>query len=92
MKLIKKNRDDPFDFYETLAEYYYHNGHQDRSHKKEDLYRILLGYAENENSRNNHIESDIEDMREFLLLDMKDTLNKEAVKKFERKGFYALQG
>ena len=91
-ELIKKIGDDSFDFYEALAGYFYHNGHQDRSHKKEDLYRILLGYAEEENPRAEHKEFELEEMRKLLLLDMKDTLNTEAVKKFERKGFYALQG
>jgi len=91
-ELIKMNGKEPFDFYEALAAYYHHNGHQDRSHKKEDLYRILLDYAENEKFGICCKELDMEEMRELLLLDMKDTLNTEAVKKFERKGFYALQG
>ena len=91
-ELIKTNKEGSFFFYESFAEYYYHNGHQDRSHKKEDLYRILLGYAENEYSRVGDKGFTIEEIRELLLLDMKDTLNTEAVKKFERKGFYALQG
>ncbi|MBK5247215.1 MAG: DUF4080 domain-containing protein [Peptostreptococcaceae bacterium] len=89
-ELIKKNREGSFAFYEALADYFHHNGHQDRSHKKEDLYRILFSYAENENFRDGNKEFVMEEMKDLLLLDMKDTLNTEAVKKFERKGFYAL--
>lgn len=89
-ELIKKNGKEPFDFYESLAGYYHQHGHQDRAHKKEDLYRILLGYAEAENSKINDKEFDAEEMKQFLRADMKETLNTEAVKKFERKGFYAL--
>jgi hypothetical protein len=37
-----------------------------------------------------HEDMYMKEMRELLLLDMKDTLNNEAVKNFERKGFYAL--
>jgi hypothetical protein len=47
------------------------------------LYRILLGYAET-------VGQETMDMPGILLLDMKDTLNAEAVKNFERKGFNAL--
>ena len=89
-ELITKNAKEPFDFYEALAAYYHQQRHQDRSHKKEDLYRILLGYAENENTKIGDKEFDMEEMKKLLLTDMKDTLNTDAVKKFERKGFYAL--
>lgn len=81
--MIARKGETPFAFYEALASYYYRNGHQDRSHKKEDLYRILLGFCETEGF-------DKEEMKEILLLDMKDQLNTEAIKNFERKGFYAL--
>jgi radical SAM superfamily enzyme YgiQ (UPF0313 family) len=95
--LIENVGGKPFDFYEDLANYYYKNGHQDRSHKKEDLYRILFGYMKAKHFEREKIIEEIEhedmymkEMRELLLLDMKDTLNNEAVKNFERKGFYAL--
>jgi len=95
--LIERSGENPFNFYEDFSDYYYSNGHQDRSHKKEDLYRILLGYINSKyseqeciNRDTEHKEMFIKEMRELLLLDMKDTLNTEAVKNFERKGFYAL--
>lgn len=81
--IIKMKKGSPFDLYESLANYYYEKGHQDKSHKKEDLYRILLGYCDFEGW-------DIKEMREILLLDMKEKLNAEAIKNFERKGFNAL--
>jgi len=81
--LLAEKEGVPFDFYEALALYYHQKGHQHKSHKKEDLYRILLGYAEAAGQVT-------EEMKALLLLDMKDMLNAEAVKNFERKGFNAL--
>lgn len=79
---IPKIADTPFDFYEKLAEHYYAKGFQHRSHKKEDLYRILLqffGFC----GRGEEL---------FLPLetDLKQTMNFDAVKKFERKGWTIL--
>lgn len=82
-QFINKKQGDSFAFYEALANYFYTKGHQHKSHKKEDLYRILLGYGEAEGMASQEI-------KEMLLIDMKDTLNSEAVKNFERKGFNAL--
>lgn len=77
----------PFDFYEELADYFYLKGFQHKSHKKEDLYRIFLLYAGWKERFTPNIK---ECIKELLLLDMKDTLNPEAVKKFERKGWEIL--
>lgn len=77
----------PFDFYEELADYYYLKGFQHRSHKKEDLYRIFLLYA---GWKERFIPNIRDIVRELLLLDMRDTLNPEAIKKFERKGWEIL--
>jgi hypothetical protein len=74
--LIEKTADS-FVFYEELADYYHRKGHQHRSHKKEDLYRILLGFGG-------------EPLKPLLRLDMQHTLNPEAIKNFERKGFTPL--
>lgn len=77
----------PFDFYEELADYYYLKGFQHKSNKKEDLYRIFLLYA---GWKERFIPDIKEKIKELLMLDMKDTLNPEAVKKFERKGWEIL--
>lgn len=74
--LIEKTGDS-FLLYEELADYYHRKGHQHRSHKKEDLYRILLGFGG-------------EPLKPLLRLDMQHTLNPEAIKNFERKGFTPL--
>ena len=77
----------PFDFYEELADYYYLKGFQHKSHKKEDLYRIFLLYASwKERFKPNTKEI----IKELLGQDMGQTLNPEAVKKFERKGWEIL--
>ncbi len=74
--------DTPFDFYSTFAKYYYAAGHQHKSHKKEDLYRILdqfgrcLGDADT-----------ADEVRCRLIRDMAETLNPDAIKKFEKKGW-----
>lgn len=68
-----------FDFYEVFSEYYYRKGHQHRSHKKEDLYRIFYGFA---------MEKDLgERMVRVLEQDLENTMNFDAVKKFKRKGW-----
>ena len=72
----------PFEFYERFAQYYYGRGFQHRSHKKEDLYRIFYQYAnfEGENSK----------LSQLLELDLGQTMNFDAVKKFNRKGWVIL--
>lgn len=77
----------PFDFYEELADYYYLKGFQHKSHKKEDLYRIFLLYAGWKERFTPNIKDKI---KELLILDMQDTLNPDAIKKFERKGWEIL--
>jgi hypothetical protein len=86
--LIEKTGD-PFLFYEELAGYYHRQGHQHRSHKKEDLYRILLGFGL-EKGRKEGAPGVEETLTQLLRLDMQHTLNPEAIKNFERKGFTPL--
>ena len=81
--VVKKFDKDGFLMYSDLSLYYHEKGHQHRSHKKEDLYRILLGWCESRLIS-------CEEIKEILRFDMSNTLNTEAVKNFERKGFYAL--
>jgi len=80
---------DPFLLYEELAGYYHRQGHQHRSHKKEDLYRILLGFGL-EKGRKEGVPETEETLKQLLRLDMQHTLNPEAIKNFERKGFTPL--
>ncbi len=84
---IQAMADSPFDFYEELADYFYLKGFQHKSHKKEDLYRIFYLYA---GWKERFIPDVKETVRELLILDMKDTLNSDAIKKFERKGWEIL--
>jgi radical SAM superfamily enzyme YgiQ (UPF0313 family) len=77
----------PFDFYEELADYFYLKGFQHKSHKKEDLYRIFYLYAGWKERFTPNVKDKI---KELLILDMQDTLNPEAIKKFERKGWEIL--
>jgi radical SAM superfamily enzyme YgiQ (UPF0313 family) len=84
---IENLTETPFDFYEELADYFYLKGFQHKSHKKEDLYRIFLLYAGWKERFTPNIK---EKIKELLILDMQDTLNPEAIKKFERKGWEIL--
>ncbi len=74
----------PFSAYEDLASFYYKKGFQHRSHKKEDLYRILNLYG---------VWKDIvepgkaEELLRLLEKDMAGTMNPEAVKKFKKTGW-----
>lgn len=74
----------PFDFFEELADFYYSNGFQLKSHGKEDLYRIFYLYADWKGRSNLRIK---EKIKELLFEDMKVTLNPDAIKKFLRKGW-----
>ena len=76
--------DTPYDFYEQFSNEYYQRGYQHRSHKKEDLYRILDRFGRQRGSAASA------EVRQLLRLDMADTLNPEAIKKFERKGWELL--
>ena len=74
----------PFDFFEELADYYYLKGFQHKSHKKEDLYRIFYLYA---GWKERFVPEIREKIKALLIEDMQNTLNPEAIKKFERKGW-----
>lgn len=74
----------PFAFYEDMASFYYHNGYQHCPHKKEDLYRIFYAYA-CELERKGYCCA--EKLQSLLAEDMRQTLNFDAVKKFEKKGW-----
>ncbi len=74
----------PFSFYEEFAQFYYQSGFQHRSHKKEDLYRIMNLYG----SRMERVATGIgERLQELLAEDMARTLNPEAIKKFTKTGW-----
>ncbi|QIB70079.1 B12-binding domain-containing radical SAM protein [Aminipila butyrica] len=73
-----------FDFYEELAYFFYLKGYQHRSHKKEDLYRIFYEYA---CWKDRSLPGVAADIQELLTADMQRTLNPDAVKKFNKKGW-----
>ena len=73
-----------FDFYEELAYFFYLKGYQNRSHKKEDLYRIFFEYA---CWKDRSLPGSAVEIQKLLMQDMSDTLNPEAVKKFNKKGW-----
>lgn len=75
-----------FDFFDKLAKFFYDRGYQHRNHRKEDLYRILLAFAEKE--------ADVLGRRKIaadaaVLIeeDLTATMNQDAVKKFMKKGW-----
>ncbi len=72
-----------FDFYEAFSSYYYDCGFQHRSHKKEDLYRILYAFGQENNWG--------EAFSSLVQQDLEQTMNFDAVKKFKRKGWSILQ-
>jgi len=74
--------DEPFAFYDAFATYYFGEGHHHKSHKKEDLYRILHAFGATLDDGDAE-----EDVRALLKKDMAETLNPEAIKKFEKKGW-----
>ncbi len=77
---------EPFDFYQQFAGFYYLKGYQHRSHKKEDLYRIFDQFAR-WREQNGGEPGEACELRDLLRQDMRDALNPEAIKKFERKGW-----
>lgn len=81
---VGKLRGTAFDLYEELAYFFYLKGYQNRSHKKEDLYRIFFQYAL---WKDRSLPGVAEEVRKLLTADMEDTLNPEAVKKFNKKGW-----
>jgi radical SAM superfamily enzyme YgiQ (UPF0313 family) len=74
----------PFDFFEEFALFYHLKGFQGVSHKKEDLYRILRKYS---SWKNRTMPGTEERATSLLSRDMKETLNEDAIKKFNRKGW-----
>jgi len=74
----------PFDLYEEFSIYFNLKGFQHKSHKKEDLYRILHEFAMWKAKK---LEISGEKLLNCLEDDMKASLNEDAVKKFKRKGW-----
>ncbi|MDD3864258.1 MAG: DUF4080 domain-containing protein [Eubacteriales bacterium] len=71
-----------FDFYEELALWYYAKGHNRKSHRKEDLYRILRVYLRRWGQEG------VEDpFDELLEADLEKAMNPEAVKRFHKEGW-----
>ncbi len=73
-----------FDFYEELADYYYLKGYQHSNHKKEDLYRILDAFI---TYKDRTVPNCAEAAHQLLWADLTETMNADAVKKFEKKGW-----
>ncbi len=74
----------PFNFYEQLADFYYSNGFQDRSHKKENLYRILYKFSLTKDKEGTELS---EKAKHLLEKDLEENMNFDAVKKFHKKGW-----
>lgn len=77
---IKERSMKPFEFFEMFADFYYENGFQHASHKKEDLYRIFYKMAKDKDHEPDRVV-------QLLKADMDATLNSEAVKRFIKKGW-----
>lgn len=69
-----------FDFYDAFSDFYFREGYQNFSHKKEDNYRIFARFGEEVMGKGN-------EMREILYEDLKMRMNSEAVKRFDKKGW-----
>lgn len=82
--LIEKVSDRPFSFFEKFADYFYDQGFQHRSHKKEDLYRILRKFAKYMDQEFSGI---LEHAEKLISQDLEETMNFDAVKKFYKKGW-----
>ena len=86
-----------FDFYEKFSEFFYRNGFQHRSHKKEDLYRIFWAFGQEagigqEPGADPEVSIGAEggtgcQLEQMLECDLVETMNFDAVKKFKRKGW-----
>ncbi len=81
---IGKVKATAFDFYEEFAYFFYLKGYQNRSHKKEDLYRIFYQYA---CWKDRSLPGVADEIKRLLTIDMGETLNPDAIKKFNRKGW-----
>jgi radical SAM superfamily enzyme YgiQ (UPF0313 family) len=71
--------ENPFEAYAAFANFYYENGYQKASHKKEDNYRILNKFAVEVIGN--------ESITALIYEDLNDRLNFDAVKKFNKKGW-----
>ncbi|MEE1037906.1 MAG: DUF4080 domain-containing protein [Eubacterium sp.] len=79
LKALVEHFPGAFDMYEAFAKFYYENGYQKASHKKEDNYRILNKFA---------VEVVMDSsLTQVIYADMEKRLNFDAVKKFNRKGW-----
>ena len=76
-----------FDFYNKLAVFYYENGFQHKSHKKENLYRILYAFAKSCEGESRDFLSLGDKAKDLLTEDLEATMNPDAVKKFMKKGW-----
>jgi hypothetical protein len=85
LDFITKNRKDgAFSFYQEFGDFYYKAEYQLRSHKKENLYRILREYGWWIDQKEPGYGKEVENR---LMKDMNATLNPEAVRKFMNKGW-----
>ena len=75
-----------FGFFEALADFYYENGYQHVSRKKEDQYRILLKFAGSLTDDETSGETE-EKALAILDEDMRNTLNPDTYKRFLKKGW-----
>lgn len=82
--LLERTQSSPFAFYERFSAFYFGQGYQHRSHKKEDLYRILFRFAKELEGEFSEI---VNPVRNTLERDLEETMNFDAVKKFHKKGW-----
>ena len=77
----------PYELFEKLADYIYDNGYENKMSKTENLYRLLYGFGEVlYDEFNDTLKLQI--FSEILHEDMERNLSPDAVKKFERKGWF----
>ncbi len=84
---LRTTGETPFDFYESLADFYYDNGYQHKNRKKEDQYRILYRFI-NEASEDERLAEKTKGLlHKSLEDDLREAFNPEEVKRFLKKGW-----
>lgn len=77
----------PFGFFSRFSEFFYEEGFQRCPRKKEDLYRIMLKFAQSVQGREGMPLDISEKAKDLLERDMEDTMDFEVVKRFYKKGW-----
>ena len=76
----------PFQLFSALADYYYSSGYQNRERRKDDQYRIMLGFSRDLSERGVVRDCDKEVLK-TLEMDLRENMNELNYGRFIRKGW-----